>query len=140
MLGSGVRLERGEMMGFWIYMLLMDLLIPLTMIGFGSFFVKHAPNEINGVFGYRTNMSMKNRDTWGFAHQYCGAIWLRWGMIMLPCTVIALLFVLGREDDVVGIVGGAISLIHLLPMVGSIVATERALRKNFDEHGIRKRT
>ena len=27
-------------MGFWIYMLIMDLLLPLTMIGFGKYFIK----------------------------------------------------------------------------------------------------
>ena len=46
-------------MGFWIYMLIMDLILPFTMIGFGKYFIKKAPKEINGVFGYRTSMSMK---------------------------------------------------------------------------------
>ena len=52
-------------MGFWIFMLIMDLLIPFTMIGFGKMFLKKAPDQINYVFGYRTSMSMKNQDTWG---------------------------------------------------------------------------
>ena len=51
-------------MGFWIFMLIMDLLIPFTMIGFGKMFLKKAPDQINYVFGYRTSMSMKNQDTW----------------------------------------------------------------------------
>ena len=59
-------------MGFWIFMLIMDLLLPFTMIGFGRYFMKKAPKEINSVFGYRTSMSMKNKDTWKFAHKYCG--------------------------------------------------------------------
>lgn len=59
-------------MGFWIFMLIMDLLIPFTMIGFGKMFLKKAPDQINYVFGYRTSMSMKNQDTWVFAHHYCG--------------------------------------------------------------------
>ena len=59
-------------MGFWIFMLIMDLLLPFTMIGFGRYFMKKAPKEINSVFGYRTSMSMKNKDTWEFAHKYCG--------------------------------------------------------------------
>ena len=50
-------------MGFWIYMLVMDLLIPLTMIIWGNYFMKKAPAQINSVFGYRTPMSMKNQDT-----------------------------------------------------------------------------
>lgn len=51
-------------MGFWFFMLIMDLLIPFTMIGFGKCFLKKAPDNINSVFGYRTSMSMKNKDTW----------------------------------------------------------------------------
>ena len=62
-------------MGFWIFMLIMDLLLPFTMIGFGRYFMKKAPKEINSVFGYRTSMSMKNKDTWEFAHKYCGKVW-----------------------------------------------------------------
>ena len=48
-------------MAFWIFMLIMDLLLPFTMIGFGRYFMKKAPKEINSVFGYRTSMSMKNK-------------------------------------------------------------------------------
>ena len=33
-------------MGFWIFMLIMDLLIPFTMIGFGKMFLKKAPDQI----------------------------------------------------------------------------------------------
>lgn len=51
-------LEEGTM-GFWISMVIMDLLIPFTMIGFGKYFLKTAPKEINTVFGYRTTMSIK---------------------------------------------------------------------------------
>ena len=49
-------------MGFWIFMFLMTLWIPLTMIGFGRYFQKKAPKEINAAFGYRTKRSMKNRE------------------------------------------------------------------------------
>ena len=31
---------------------------------FWKIFMKKAPKEINSVFGYRTSMSMKNKDTW----------------------------------------------------------------------------
>ena len=62
-------------MGFWIFMVIMDLLVPLTMIGFGRYFLKQAPGTINWVFGYRTEMSMKNKDTWEFAHKYIGKLW-----------------------------------------------------------------
>ena len=86
-------------MGFWIFMLIMDLLLPFTMIGFGRYFMKKAPKEINSVFGYRTSMSMKNKDTWEFAHKYCGKVWYVCGMVMLPITVISMLLVIGKNED-----------------------------------------
>ena len=33
-------------MGFWIFMLIMDLLLPFTMIVFGRYFMKKAPKCI----------------------------------------------------------------------------------------------
>lgn len=49
-------------MGYWFFMLAMNLLLPAIMIISGGYFMKKAPKEINYVFGYRTNMSMKNKD------------------------------------------------------------------------------
>ena len=40
-------------MGFWIFMLIMDLLLPFTMIGFGRYFMKKAPKEINSTCAVR---------------------------------------------------------------------------------------
>ena len=87
-------------MGFWIFMLIMDLLIPFTMIGFGKMFLKKAPDQINYVFGYRTSMSMKNQDTWVFAHHYCGKIWYICGLILLVVSLIVLLLVIGKSSRI----------------------------------------
>lgn len=45
-------------MAFWLFMLIMNLLIPFSMIGFGFYFQKHPPKEINELFGYRTPLSL----------------------------------------------------------------------------------
>lgn len=126
------------MLFFWIFMLLMDLLIPLTMIGFGKIFLNKIPKNINAAFGYRTTMSMKNKDTWEFAHKHCGKIWYVCGWVMLPLSVIPLLFVLNRSIDTIANVGLIISVIQLVPLVGSIFPTEVALRKTFDKNGFRR--
>ena len=125
-------------MGFWIFMLIMDLLFPFTMIGFGRYFMKKAPKEINSLFGYRTSMSMKNKDTWEFAHKYCGKVWYVCGMVMLPITVICMLLVIGENKDCVGSIGGIINGVQLIPLIGAIIPTEIALRKNFDKNGTRR--
>ena len=122
-------------MGFWIFMLLMNLMIPLTMIGFGRSFMKNTPKEINAVFGYRTSISMKNKDTWEFAHRYCGKLWYVCGLILLPITVIFLLLVIGKDTDYVGTVGGIIWGAQLILLIGSIFSTEITLKKVFDKNG-----
>ena len=125
-------------MGFWFFMLIMDLLIPFTMIGFGRCFLKKAPDNINSVFGYRTSMSMKNKDTWIFAHKYCGKMWYVCGLILLPISFIIMIAVIGKDKDIVGNVGGILCGIQMIPLIGSIIPTEIALRKVFDQYGNRR--
>lgn len=125
-------------MGFWIFMLIMDLLIPITMIILGKRFLKHPPAEINALYGYRTPMSMKNRDTWEFAHRYCGRIWHVCGWVMLPVTAIFLLPVMGKSKDCVETAGGILCVAQLLLLTGSIFPTEAALRRRFDRNGKRR--
>ena len=119
-------------MAFWVFMLIMGLLIPLTMVGFGKLFLTRAPKNINMVFGYRTVMSMKNRDTWEFAHKMIGKLWLRCGLTMLPLSVI------GKDASAVGRVGIIVIAIQMLPMLGTLFPVEAALKKNFDKNGVRR--
>jgi len=119
-------------------MLIMNLLIPLTMIGFGRLFLKKAPKDINFVFGYRTEMSMKNRETWEFAHRYCGRLWLVIGLSLLPLSALPLIIVIGKGENTIGTVGAAVELIQLIFLIAPIFPTEAALKRTFDEHGNRK--
>ena len=122
-------------MAFWIFMFVMDLLIPLTMIGFGKGFIKHPPSEINGFFGYRTSMSMKNKETWQFAHHYCGKVWVILGWIGFAMCVVILPMVLGKDKDCIGMVGGIVCAIQCVFLIVSILPTEVALKKKFDKDG-----
>ena len=124
---------------FWIFVLAMDLLVPGVMIGFGKEFQKNPPTEINPGYGYRTAMSSKNQDTWEFAHRHSGRIWKICGLILLPVTVVPMLFVIGGDEGTVGTVGGIVCGVQLAVLIGSIFPTERALRKNFDKEGNRRR-
>ena len=125
-------------MGFWIYMLLFVLLIPITMVYFGRRFFKSPPKSINATFGYRTTMSMKNWETWKLAHTVCGRFWFRCGRILLPLSVVPMLLVIGRGTETVGYTGVIIVFIQLVPLLCVIPVTEHALRKNFDKNGMRK--
>jgi len=125
-------------MGFWFFMLAMGLLFPTIMILFGTMVMKSAPKKINYIFGYRTDMSMKNRDTWEFAHKYIGRLWLRLGGLLIPITVIPLLFVIGKFESVVGTVGLIVSFINTVILIVPIFFTEKALNRAFNKNGNRK--
>ena len=122
-------------MGFWIFMLAMNLLFPLIMLVMGRYFMKKSPKEINYIFGYRTNMSMKNKDTWDFAHKYFGKRWFRLGWLLIPISVIPMLFVIGKGEDIIGTVGMVVMVIDLILLIAPIFPTERALKKVFDKDG-----
>ncbi len=125
-------------MGFWIFMLAMGLLFPAIMILFGAVFTKTALKRINYIFGYRTDMSMKNRDTWEFAHKYIGKLWFRFGILLIPITVIPMLFVIGKTENIVGTVGLIVGFINTIVLIVPIFFTEKALNKTFDKDGKRK--
>ena len=105
------------------------------MIGFGKFFMKGGPKQINDAFEYRTTRSMKNQETWRFAHQYSGKIWLYSGLALLPISIAAMLFVYGKSVDMTGIAGLSIVIAQMIVMICAIPFTEAALERNFDDLG-----
>jgi len=52
--------------------------------------------------------------------------------------VIAIAIVFGKGPGTVGTVGGIITMLQFLPLIGAIVPTESELKKNFDENGKRR--
>ena len=125
-------------MGFWVFCLAMDLLIPAAMLLLGRRFLTKPPRTINGTYGYRTRRSMKNQATWDFAHRTCGRLWSRLGLVMLPLSALVMLPVLGADAGTVGLWCGAVALVQTAVLLGSIFPVERALKKEFDQFG-RKR-
>jgi len=123
---------------FWAFMLIADLLVPLTMIFFGARFEKNAPKEISAAFGYRTAMSMKNEETWRSAHRYIGKLWKRCGWLILPLSVAVMLFSCGKDMIAVSMTGALICIIQIVVMIGTMIPTETALKKDFDGYGNRR--
>ena len=124
-------------MVFFICMFICNLLIPATMIITGYFMYKKPPKEINGVIGYRTTMSRKNMDTWKFAHDYCGRLWLKIGIILLVPSIIVQIPFVNSDENTVGILTLIIEGVQLIFLLGSILPVERALKRTFDKNGKR---
>ena len=126
------------MTGFGIFMLIMCLVIPVSMIGVGRFYMKGGPRQINGICGYRTTRSMKNQNTWEFAHRYSGKIWFFSGLAMLPISAVIFLVFVKGSTSAIGNAGLVIIIVQMAVMICVIPATEAALKRNFDDEGRRR--
>lgn len=128
-----------ESLFLWIMMFICELLIPIIMIIIGVVFVKNPPKEINGIYGYRTKMSRLNQDTWDFAHHYCGKLWFKIGCIMLPVSILAMIILFGKSENVIGIATTVIQTTQVVVLIVAIFPVEKALKENFDKYGNRKK-
>ena len=125
-------------MGIWFMMLGFNLLIPAIMLGAGKLMQRNTPKDINWIIGYRSAMSMKNEDTWSFAHKVAGAFSWKCGWVTLVVTIIAMLLLIGQSVELVSSAGCILMFLQLIPVLAVIPHTEKALRNTFDKAGNRK--
>lgn len=125
-------------MWFFITMLICNLLMPLIMIIGGYYMYKNPPKEINDVMGYRTKRAKKNKDTWTFAHDCCGRLWIKLGLVLFSSTVIVQMLFLHADEDTIGIMTLIVESVQLGVMLGSIRHVDNELKRTFDHNGIRK--
>ena len=94
------------------------------------------PKNINDLYGYRTSMSMKNKDTWNFAHRYIGRIWYMSGIVTTVLSVI-ILFIYKNSIKFEEITIYLVFIQMALLCIG-IIPTEISLNKSFYKNGLRK--
>lgn len=121
-----------------LFFVLINTVIPLMTLLIGVLFYYKPPQKINYIYGYRSSMSMKTQETWEYAHQFCGKLWIAVGIFMLVVTGLFLLTSFSgkhaKPDDRMGF----IVLVQVFLMVGSLIPVEISLRNNFDNEGNRK--
>lgn len=122
-----------------IFIFINYLLIPGVMILFGGLFLKKPPKEINGLYGYRTTMSMKNKDTWDFANKAIGKLWFKLGIELFIITVICVTVMLGVNKELLGKYGLVLFYLQIAVLILSIFPVERKLKENFNKNGTRKK-
>jgi len=108
------------------------------MIIVGRMTLKHCPKNINSLIGYRTTRSMKNMDTWKFAHEYCGKLWWKLGWLIMILTVLMYIPLYQSNDNIIGIAGVVLITIQCTVLIISIYPTEKALKEHFNDDGTRK--
>ncbi len=113
-------------------------LIPVLCFIFGILLYKHEPKKINGCYGYRTCRSMKNEDTWKFANNLLGRLWLGGGAVLIVISAAAVLAVNASRPDMFSAVSGLAVIMDLVFMAASIIRVESALKKRFNDDGSRR--
>jgi uncharacterized membrane protein len=122
----------------FIFFLIVLLLIPLTLIGFGALWKKSPPKTINWAYGYRTTWSMKSQDTWDFAHKYVGKLWIYTGIALTLVSISALIAFRNSDIEELGRVVLIVDMIQLLGLFLPIIPTEMALKNRFHKDGTKK--
>lgn len=100
----------------------LNLILPLTMVICGGWFLS-SPPDMNDIVGYRTKRSMASPRCWAAAHRICGSLWLGFGIfsavkVKEPDNGFYF-FILGEEA------------FQLAFMLGAIALTEARLKKLF---------
>ena len=122
-------------MGTWIMIVITYILIPALMTGAGWMLWKHSPKNINAIYGYRTRMSSLNQNTWRFAQEYAGRLWVRWGIRMMPVSILLLMIFAASGETAASIAGSVLCIVQIVIMLSSIAVVERMLNKVFDKQG-----
>ena len=122
-------------MGFWWLLFVCNLLIPIIMILSGYWMWKHCPSDINPILGYRTKRSMKNINTWKFAHDYAGRLWWKAGWILMILTILVQLPFIKSITHAIGNLFLVIIFVQILAMLLTIIPVENTLKKKFNDDG-----
>jgi len=100
------------------------------LFAFSLVFYLIPPKKINGLYGYRTEKAMKNDDIWQFANSF-------FTKQLIMYSAISLVGALG-----IAFLNKNVSwqpmTIMILSLVVSVIKTEQAINKNFDDEGKRK--
>lgn len=116
-------------MRFWIFMFIITLLIPFSLLLVWYIFPKF--KKINQMSGYRSSRSMKNQDTWSFAQNYCSKLSLKLFFPTLLLALIIIPFSINKSIDIVGFIGLAITIVQMMNFFVIFYLTEKALKENF---------
>ncbi|GAB2974641.1 hypothetical protein GCM10027049_06180 [Mucilaginibacter puniceus] len=112
-------------------------LIGVIILLAGWIMVKYPPKKINYLYGYRTELSMKNQQTWDEANRFSARLMVKIGGVLIALgLIISLIFSVGiLRSDIENILRTALLFISsIVSAVILIVGTQRHLEKTFPEN------
>ena len=122
----------------WLIVVISDLLLPIIMVIAGLILQYRPSKNINCLYGYRTDRSMKSQEAWNFSQVYSGKKITLLGIVSFPVTLIVHLPFYGASEDILGMVCIACVILQCTSIAIPIVQTERAIRAKFNPDGTPK--
>lgn len=119
-------------------MLISVAFIPLLLIVIGKIFDKYPIKEPNIAIGFRTKLSMMNKETWDYAQRLFPKAWISLGRIMLPLSLIILFLLYSEDKDYTGNLVLILMLVQEALLLGSIFYIDLKLKNIFNSDGSRK--
>ncbi len=118
-----------------VFYIVFTLFVPILMTVCGIAMKKCHSDEPNNIIGYRTKRSVKNKDTWKFANELAGTLWIKTGVILTVLSaVFSIIYFYVSAKSGVWIMMSAM-IIQSGFMIGTIYPVEKALQEKFDENG-----
>lgn len=90
-------------MNFWIFMFIMTLLVPLSLIF--MWYVCPRIKRVNGIMGYRTSRSMMNQSTWDFSQRVCARKSMKMFFPTIILAIVIMTFCKNKDIDTIGWIG-----------------------------------
>ncbi len=116
----------------YILALILTLVTPLSMIILGGLW-KHKIPSRNAILSYRSELALKNDDTWVFAHDHICKLWMRIGFISLVLTLILMcVFVDSYTNFVLWLLMG-----QMVFFCACVFFVDSIMKAVFDEDGNR---
>ena len=119
-------------------MLISVAYIPLFLIVIGKIFEKYPSKEPNIAIGFRTKLSMMNKETWDYAQRLFPKAWISLGRTILPLSLIILFLLYSEDKDYTGNLALILMLVQVVLMLGSILYVNLKLKAAFNSDGSRK--
>lgn len=124
-------------MKFWLFFLFFNLIFPALMILMGIYFYRRRNSKITIYSGYRTVMSMKNNETWKFAHEYSGKLFKNLGISAFVITLFIHLGFINSKKNIIFTEAIIMYIVQMIIIILSLLLIEFQLKKNFDQDGNR---
>ena len=111
-------------------------LIGVIILSAGWMMIKYPPKKINYLYGYRTESSMRNQQTWDEANRFSARLMVKIGCILIS---VGLIFSLIFNADILqpaiqNILRPALLFISSITSAAILIAvTQRHLEKTFPE-------